>query len=303
MGQIRFGGIFSTYIITLSLLCVASVAAARDIHPEPTIIQVQIVYEQLYRRIVNVTVVYEGVNASAVRSILDFDADGRVSPAEVNAHASGVNDRIAKQSKPLNTTLDGMKATRISYLFSIEGAQGSASDTLPLQFRMTQSLEFPRPQTSSQHVYCLNTAIGGDEPWENKAYGDDPWGDEFIGGDEPWENVFLSGVSPWGDEAIGGDEPWENKVQVHFRLEVPGEWSFVTGNWPSGLVTYLNPGGNVLEMGTSAVTSSYASTLGRMNLLRIENTGHRVNEGIVYAYAAVLVMLVIGRRNSVFSNN
>ena len=127
---------------------------------------------------------------------------------------------------------------------------------------------------------------------KNKAYGDDPWGDEFIGGDEPWENVFANGISPWGNEAIGGDEPWENKVEVTFRLEIPGEWSFVTGNWPPGLADHLKAGGNVLEMGTEAVASSYASTLGRMNLLLLENAGHRVSEGPMYACAAILIILV-----------
>jgi hypothetical protein len=281
-------------LLILSLLCVTS--AAGDVNLEPRSIHVQIYFEQLNRRNVNVTVVYEGENASAVRSMLDLDTDERVGSAEVNAHASGVRECIAKQSRLPNTTLDGRKTTRISYLFYIEGAQGSVRDTAPVKFTMTQLLEFPAPETRSQHVYCLNTAIGGDEPWENKAYGDDPWGDEFIGGDEPWENVFVNGISPWGNEAIGGDEPWENRVQVAFRLEIPNGWSFVTGDWPPGLADHLYPGGNVLKMDTSAIASSYASTLGRMNLFLIEKTGHRVNEGIIYACAAVLTMLVMRKK-------
>jgi len=65
----------------------------------------------------------------------------------------------------------------------------------------------------------------------------------------------------------------------------------VTSDWPPGLTVYLNPGGHVLEMGTEAVASSYASTLGRMNLLLLESTGHRVGERPICACAAMLMML------------
>lgn len=260
----------------------------------PTSISVHIVYEQLHLRNVTVTVVYEGANASAVRRMLDLNTDGTVSRTEADAYATMVRQRIARESRLLNTTLDGKRATQISYDFDLQGAQGSVMGTAPVQFAMGQRLEFASPQTRDSHVYYYETAIGGDDPWENDPFGDDPWGDECIGGDEPWENVFFGGLVPWGSQAIGGDEPWDNKVNVAFRLQAPDGWKFVTNNWPSGLADHLNPKGNVLLMDSATVASTYATTMGRLNMIEFQELSYDVGEGFMPACGAMLALAATG---------
>jgi hypothetical protein len=163
-----------------------------------------------------------------------------------------------------------------------------------LKFTMTQALEFPLPETKGSHVYVYETAIGGDEPWDNKAFGDDPWDDECIGGDEPWDNVFFGGVVPWGAQAIGGDEPWDNVANVVFRLEAPEGWRFATKDWPAGLADHVNSEGDVLEMDSATVASSYASTMGRMNTLTFEELSDDGDGGFIPSYGASLALVATG---------
>ena len=261
----------------------------------PKSISVQVVYEQLHMRKVTVTVVYDGANASAVRAILDLDTDGRVSATEADAYATKVREGIAPESRLPTSTLDSRTATHVSYSFDLQGVQGTVMGTSPVQFTMMQALEFPLPETRSSHVYYFETAIGGDEPWENEPYGDDPWGDECIGGDDPWENVFFNGLVPWGSEAIGGDEPWDNKVNVLFTLEAPDGWRFVTEGWPSGLADHLNTMGDVLEMDSEAAATSYAATMGRLNMIEFEELSRDVAEGFMPACWAMLALAATGR--------
>lgn len=290
-----------SWLLALTLLACGPGTAADERAQLPEAIRVQITYERLDLRNATVTVTYEGDQASAIRAMLDLDADGVLSPTEVDAHARGVRGRISRESALPNTTLDGMRATRVSYTFDTWGAEGNAEDTAPLRFTMTQTLEFPSPRTAPSHTYCFETAIGGDEPWENKLVGDDPWGDEAIGGDEPWENVFYGGIVPWGDEAIGGDEPWENKVKVDFRMEAPQGWRFMTGNWPPALFDYLNSGKDAIEMDSAAAATYYASTIGRMNILAFEDLGREVGEASIPACLAILALAAGGRVGTLVS--
>ncbi len=264
----------------------------------PKSIKVKIVYEQLHLRNVTVTVVYDGANASAVRAMLDLDTDGRVSPTEANAYATGVRERIARESTLPTSTLDGKRAIHVSYSFDLQGVQGTVMGTSPVQFTMMQTLEFPSPEARNSHVYYFETAVGGDDPWENEPYGDDPWGDECIGGDDPWENVFFNGLVPWGSEAIGGDEPWDNKVNVVFSLEAPDGWGFVAEGWPSRLAGHLNTRGDALEMDSEAAATSYAATMGRLNMIKLEELSRDVDEGFMLALGAtsVIAMLLVVTR-------
>ncbi len=267
----------------------------------PKSISVRIVYEKLHLRNVTVKVVYEGANASAVRAKLDIDADGTVSPVEASAYATEVTGLFIREARLPNSTLDGRSVRRVSYGFDIQGAEGEVAGTAPVQFTMMQTMEFPLPETRGSHVYFFVSAIGGDEPWDNKALGDDPWGDECIGGDEPWDNVFLGGVVPWGAQAIGGDEPWDNKANVVFTLEAPDGWRFVTDDWPAGLADHLNSEGDVLEMDAAATASSYASTMGRMNMLTFEELSDDEDGGFIPSNGAMLTLVAVGTTAMLFA--
>ena len=278
----------------------------------PKRVEVLVVYEALNLRNVTVTVTYEGANASAVRSAMDRDADGTVTAAEAAAYADGVRQRIARDSMETLGMMGGRNATRVSYGFEVQGAEGAASGTGPVRFVMTQSLEFPQQATEGVvvHRFHQESAIGGDEPWDKKAVGDDPWGDECIGGDEPWDNVFFGGVLPWEAQAIGGDEPWDNKADVAFKLVAPEGWRFATGGWPAGMTAYLSSDGTVLEMGTAGASSDYAATMGKLNSVSFEKVVEHANEdggfipgpgaaiAMASAVLAALAMRVGGRRAS-----
>jgi hypothetical protein len=257
----------------------------------PKSIIVRIVYKQLSLRNVTIAVTYDGANASAVRALLDLDADGTVSPQEASVYATEVRERISRESRLPNSTLDSKMATRASYGFDLEGALGNVTGTAPVKLTMTQALEFPLPETKGSHVYVYESAIGGDEPWDNKALGDDPWGDACIGGDEPWDNVFFGGVAPWGAQAIGGDEPWDNVANVVFSLEAPDGWRFATKEWPTGLADHVNSEGDVLEMDSATTASSYASTMGRMNTLSLEELSDDGDGGFIPDYGAMLTLV------------
>ena len=124
--------------------------------------------------------------------------------------------------------------------------------------------------------------------------GDDPWGDEFLGDDDPWENVFFGGFVPWEAQAIGGDEPWDNVASVVFRVEAPEGWRFVTKDWPAGLAAYVNSDGDVLEMDAEATASSYATTIGKMNMLTFEEVSNDEDGGFIPAHGAMLALIATG---------
>lgn len=261
----------------------------------PKGIEVSVVYLELHLRNVTITVTYEGANASAVRSAMDRDADGSVSAAEAGAHATGVRQRISRDSRTSNSTLDGRTATLVTYGFDLEGTEGSVTGTGPVRFIMTQTMEFPQTASRDSHVIYFahdEAAIGGDEPWDKKSIGDDPWGDECIGGDEPWDNVFFGGVLPWEAQAIGGDEPWDNKANVVFRLEAPEGWRFATDAWPAGMSGYVNSEGDVLEMDSAATASSYATTMGKLNTLSFEKVVEHADDdgGFIPGHGALLAV-------------
>ena len=260
----------------------------------PRSVEVLVVYQELHLRNVTIKVTYEGANASAVRSAMDRDSDGSVSAAEASAYATGVRQRIARDASLSTSTLDGRNATRVTYGFDLQGAEGAVTGTGPVRSVMTQTMEFPQPLTRDTHAIVFAhdaAAIGGDEPWDKKALGDDPWGDECIGGDEPWDNVFFGGVEPWGAQAIGGDEPWDNKVNVVFRMEAPEGWRFATDAWPAGMSGYVNSEGDVLEMDSAAAATSYATTMGRLNTLSFEKVvEHADDGGFIPGYGALSVL-------------
>ncbi len=258
----------------------------------PKSIKVRVLFDELHRRNVTVTVTYEGANATAVREKLDLDADGVVSPTEATAYTTTVKQRIAQETSLTNGTLDGKKATQVSYGFELQGAEGNVLGSTPVQFLMMQTLVFAPPETKSIHVYIFDhgEGVGGDEPWDNEFSRDTPWGDEFIGGDEPWENTFIGGEDPWGEEAVGGDEPWDNKVDVIFRVEAPTGWRFVTRDWPSGMSDHVESDGSVLDMDASATHSSYATTMGKLNKLTLEEVKEDDDGGFIPGLGAPLAL-------------
>ena len=240
----------------------------------PKSISVVVVYQELYMRNVTVTVTYEGANASAVRRMMDRDADGSVSAAEASVYATGVRQRISRDARASTSTLDGRNATRVSYGFDLQGAEGAVAGTGTVRFIMTQTLEFPQPLTRDSHVIFFSHDAAA------------------IGGDEPWDNVFFGGVLPWEAQAIGGDEPWDNKVNVVFRMEAPEGWRFATDTWPAGMSGYVNSEGDVLEMDSAAAATSYATTMGRLNTLSFEKVVEHANDdgGFIPGYGALSVL-------------
>jgi len=97
---------------------------------------------------------------------------------------------------------------------------------------------------------------------------------------------------------------------VAFRLEAPDGWRFQTGGWPAGMTAYVSSDGDVLEMGSAAASSSYATTMGKLRTLSFEKVVEHANEdggfipgpGAVFAMAsavlAAIAMRVGGRRAS-----
>jgi len=281
VSSLRIGGAGARLAVPGALVYTdAAMGAPAGVVQLPKRIEVLVVYQALDLRNVTVTVTYEGANASAIRSAMDRDGDGTVTAAEAGAYADGVRQRILRDRRETMGTMDGRNATRVSYGFEVQGTEGAASATGPVKFVMTQTLEFPQPVTRDTYVHTFyhESSIGGDEPWEKKAVGDDPWGDECIGGDEPWDNVFFGGVSPWEAQAIGGDEPWDNKADVAFKLVAPEGWRFVTGGWPAGMTAYVSSDGTVLEMGTEGASSDYAATMGKLRTLSFEKVVEHANE-------------------------
>jgi hypothetical protein len=237
----------------------------------PAKVSVAVIFETLSSRNVTVTAVYEGPNATAVRTLLDTDADGLVSAAEAAVYVIVMRARVSAATQLPNCTLDGLRAVKVNTWFTARGLEGFVGSTEPVTFILTQTLEFSQPASSSSHEFVFDTvAIGGDEPWDDKFIGDDPWDDEFIGGDEPWENVFIGGDDPWEDEAIGGDEPWDDEVDVTFRLVLPEGWRLRGTTMPSGLDAYVQDGRSQVVMDPEGSRLSYASTMGRMLSMTVE---------------------------------
>jgi hypothetical protein len=80
-------------------------------------------------------------------------------------------------------------------------------------------------------------------------------------------------------------------VSVVFRMEAPKGWRFVTGTWPEGMAHHVSPEGDVLEMDSATVASSYATTMGRLNTLSFEKVvEHADDGGFIPGYGALSVL-------------
>jgi hypothetical protein len=79
-------------------------------------------------------------------------------------------------------------------------------------------------------------------------------------------------------------------VSVVFRMEAPKGWRFVTGTWPEGMAHHVSPEGDVLEMDSATVASSYATTMGRLNTLSFEKVAQHSDNGFIPGYGALLAV-------------
>jgi hypothetical protein len=77
---------------------------------------------------------------------------------------------------------------------------------------------------------------------------------------------------------------------VVFRLEAPDGWRFATKDWPAGMSGYVNPEGDVLEMDSAASSSSYATTVGRLNTLSFEKVAQHSDGGFLPGFGAAIAL-------------
>jgi PGF-CTERM protein len=217
----------------------------------PKSISIVVDFVTVSRMRITMSAVYEGENATSMRTLFDIDADGKVSASEVTTYMVTVNGPLDTVDSEVNITLDGAEPMSVEMSFSETGAEGDVNRAEQFKITFLEIIQFPEPDNEGTHTYGFEGAeefVGGDEPWDN----------EFVGGDEPWDNEFI------------GDDPWDDKVGLFFAFNAPDGWQFNTNNWPAGLGDFLNPEGTAIEMDGMEVRRSYNSTFGSLDTIVID---------------------------------
>ena len=238
----------------LSLSCFGGTAGGGSrvggVDVVPTSNSIVVDFETPTRMRVTMTAVYEGEDASAMRTLFDIDADGNINAAEVTTYMDKVNGPLDPVDRQVSITMDGNEPMGVEMSFSVEGAEGTVNSADPFKITFLESIQFPEADSKTTHTYGFEGAeefVGGDEPWD----------DEFVGGDEPWDNEFI------------GDDPWDNRVDFQFNFVAPEGWVFDQTNWPSGLSDYVGLDGSTIQMDGLEVREQYNRTFGSLDSLVI----------------------------------
>ncbi|MCK5251422.1 MAG: hypothetical protein KAQ96_00675, partial [Thermoplasmata archaeon] len=216
----------------------------------PTSNSIIVDFETPTHMVVTMSAVYEGEDASAMRTLFDIDADGNIIASEVTAYMDTVNGPLDPVDRNVGITLDGNGPMSVEMSFGVEGAEGTVNSAEPFKITFLESIQFPEPASKTTHTYGFEGAeefVGGDEPWD----------DEFVGGDEPWDNEFI------------GDDPWDNRVDFQFNFVAPEGWEFDQTDWPSGLSDYVGLDGSSIEMDGPEARGHYNTTFGSLDSLVI----------------------------------
>jgi hypothetical protein len=240
---------FNSTFGQLDTLVIKEVEEEVDIVPKSISIVAEL--ERVNLMTLNITGVYVGENAHAMREMMNYFLDETITQDEVDTYVSYINGPLEVVDTDVNITLDGMEPSDVMMSFGVEGAVGPANSPEELKITFLETVLFPEVDTSMTHTYGFDEA------------------EEFVGGDEPWDNEFVGGDEPWDDEFVGGDEPWDNRVDMQFSFIAPEDWEFDQTNWPSGLSDYLGLDARSIEMDGLEVRSNYNTTFGALDALVI----------------------------------
>ncbi len=198
------------------------------------------------------------------RMLMDTDADGTVSAAEVEAFEETMKEDESSEDVEINMTLDGSKPTSIVQEMTIEGAEGANDSTADITFKTVVTATYPEPADADTHTYA----------W--------PEGEGWSGDD--------------------GDDPWENMTSWTYKLICPDGWVYDTEGWPAGASDFLSSDGTTIEVGGAQKPANFDTTIGTLESFKIKKDSDGDDDdspgfGLVIALAAVgLAALAVRRR-------
>jgi hypothetical protein len=206
-----------------------------------------------------VTMTYKGENASNFRMLIDEDADGTVSDAELTDFMDEMGEPDPADPAEANVTYDGKDPTDLDSEYSIEGGKGAVDSTADVDIIVTMSVTFPKAEDKDTH-----------------------------------EIVFKD---PFGEDFIGGDEPWENEFDMTLKFQAPDGWTFKGGSLPAKMKDYLNKDGDEVTMEGEEIREDWNNTFANLRSFEIEKGGDdNPGFGLVVAIAAVAIAVVAVNR-------